>query len=354
MQVNLIKTGCEICGGPHLSKYCQATNLFPSQEEVDYLGNQQRNQNNAYSNTYNYGWRNHPNFSWKSQNTETNQPPPGLPYPPQRPSDPYNQQNLQIQNPPSFQSRGQISQNTNYRPSTSQNSSNSIEDILSKIVEFSEKRHLETEAILRNQKASLQALENQLGQIVELLSKEYEESNQILDAETLTIAENSNTWQYYDEEEENPDYLNLSNNDFFNQDELNVKVGVEVRIPLDNQINPIQTVPPFEELLINQSELLQNKALWGPELLEREDVENCADEILDYLENMLNHQPTSKPIENLDIHDLDKITIRTINIWEMIPPTMHKLENSFVPGDYHNYYPHLETSLGYTNLISSY
>jgi len=29
--------------------------------------------NNPYSNTYNYGWRNHPNFSWRSQNVENPQ-----------------------------------------------------------------------------------------------------------------------------------------------------------------------------------------------------------------------------------------------------------------------------------------
>jgi len=26
--------------------------------------------NNLYSNTYNHGWRNHPNFSWRPQNVE--------------------------------------------------------------------------------------------------------------------------------------------------------------------------------------------------------------------------------------------------------------------------------------------
>ena len=36
-------------------------------EQVDYLGNQVRPQNNPYSNTYNPGWRNHQNFSWSNQ-----------------------------------------------------------------------------------------------------------------------------------------------------------------------------------------------------------------------------------------------------------------------------------------------
>ena len=51
---------CEICNGPHHIVYCFAT---PQQIE----GIQFLKQNNPYSNTYNPGWKNHPNFSWKDQ-----------------------------------------------------------------------------------------------------------------------------------------------------------------------------------------------------------------------------------------------------------------------------------------------
>ena len=62
-------------------------------EQVDYLGNPGRPQNNPYSNTYNPGWRNHPNFSWSNpQNPWGNVPAPGF----QRPS------------PPPFQKRSPI------------------------------------------------------------------------------------------------------------------------------------------------------------------------------------------------------------------------------------------------------
>ena len=50
-------------------------------ESVNFVGNYQRNQNNPYSNTYNPGWRNHPNFSWGNQGSATNprpQNPPGF------------------------------------------------------------------------------------------------------------------------------------------------------------------------------------------------------------------------------------------------------------------------------------
>ncbi|XP_050909161.1 uncharacterized protein LOC127122932 [Lathyrus oleraceus] len=51
---------CEICSGPHQTVYCFET---PQQvEEIKFL-----KQNNPYSNTYNPGWENHPNFSWKDQ-----------------------------------------------------------------------------------------------------------------------------------------------------------------------------------------------------------------------------------------------------------------------------------------------
>ncbi|KAF7801222.1 uncharacterized protein G2W53_044502 [Senna tora] len=51
---------CENCGEIHTSEQCPLV-----LESVQYLAN--RNANNPYSNTYNPGWRNHPNFSW-SQN----------------------------------------------------------------------------------------------------------------------------------------------------------------------------------------------------------------------------------------------------------------------------------------------
>ena len=76
----------EYCGGGHSALKCQSG--FPSQdssiEQLNALNNFQRNQGNPYSNTYNPGWRNHPNFSWSNQggvqrtNQECKQPPPGF------------------------------------------------------------------------------------------------------------------------------------------------------------------------------------------------------------------------------------------------------------------------------------
>ena len=77
---------CEFCGGGHSTMECQGGSVSqdPSIEQLNALNNFQRNQGNPYSNTYNPGWRNHPNFSWSNQGgvQNTNQgfkrPPPGF------------------------------------------------------------------------------------------------------------------------------------------------------------------------------------------------------------------------------------------------------------------------------------
>ncbi|XP_078172833.1 uncharacterized protein LOC144566683 [Carex rostrata] len=67
---------CSICGGTdHLAINCGTSNEV-SHEEVNAInqGNFKPN-NNPYSNTYNPGWRNHPNFAWRQndQNTQVAQ-----------------------------------------------------------------------------------------------------------------------------------------------------------------------------------------------------------------------------------------------------------------------------------------
>ena len=57
---------CDICGGPHLTAHCLAT--AQQIEEIKFL-----KQNNPYSNTYNPGWKNHPNFGWRDQKANTQQ-----------------------------------------------------------------------------------------------------------------------------------------------------------------------------------------------------------------------------------------------------------------------------------------
>ncbi|KAK8713279.1 hypothetical protein V6N13_148500 [Hibiscus sabdariffa] len=53
---------CVLCEGNHQANDCPTMN-----ESASYVGNYNRNANNPYSNTYNPGWRQHPNFSWGNQ-----------------------------------------------------------------------------------------------------------------------------------------------------------------------------------------------------------------------------------------------------------------------------------------------
>ncbi|XP_062103933.1 uncharacterized protein LOC133815062 [Humulus lupulus] len=57
---------CEICGGSHSFDQCHVSNnnnIHMDQAQVQYVGNFQRPFNIPFSNTYNVGWRIHPNFS---------------------------------------------------------------------------------------------------------------------------------------------------------------------------------------------------------------------------------------------------------------------------------------------------
>jgi hypothetical protein len=65
---------CAICGGVnHLAiNYNWSGSAEGDAEQVNILNNNYQPQNNPYSNTYNPGWRNYPNFSWR--NNQDNQP----------------------------------------------------------------------------------------------------------------------------------------------------------------------------------------------------------------------------------------------------------------------------------------
>ena len=92
------------------------------------MGNNPQPQNNPYSTTYNAGWRNHPNFSWGSQGNQRRQHPPGFQQPP-----------YQYEKKPN------------------------LEEMLSKFISVLETRFQNTKIALKNQQASIQGLETQIG-----------------------------------------------------------------------------------------------------------------------------------------------------------------------------------------------
>jgi hypothetical protein len=64
---------CSVCASPmHQAQNCPPMTIFYEMEQVNAFNNFQKQSSGPYSESYNPGWRNHPNFSWK-QNQPTNQ-----------------------------------------------------------------------------------------------------------------------------------------------------------------------------------------------------------------------------------------------------------------------------------------
>ncbi|XP_075486271.1 uncharacterized protein LOC142525870 [Primulina tabacum] len=115
---------CEKCKGEHYIKDCRDNGPFYVNEEapVNQVG---RPSNDLYSNIYNLGWRQHPNFSWGGQSSQ-NRPQGGQQY---------NKQPM-------------------YRPEPRDEKSN-LEQMMSKFISPTETR-------LQNHDASIKGLENQI------------------------------------------------------------------------------------------------------------------------------------------------------------------------------------------------
>ncbi|XP_073132930.1 uncharacterized protein [Henckelia pumila] len=115
---------CVKCGAEHFTKDCQT---FSQPEGVmeSYMGNQNRPRNDPFSNSYNPGWRQHPNFSWGGQNNK-----------------PYGNQNYGRQ---------------------PQEEKSSLEQMMQKFISSTETR-------MQNQDASIKNLENQIGQLAKTIS----------------------------------------------------------------------------------------------------------------------------------------------------------------------------------------
>jgi hypothetical protein len=75
--VNAVNTfpveSCSICASPmHQAQNCPLMIAFTEMEQVNAFNNFQKPSSGPYSETYNPGWRNHPNFSWKQNQPITN------------------------------------------------------------------------------------------------------------------------------------------------------------------------------------------------------------------------------------------------------------------------------------------
>ncbi|XP_075475681.1 uncharacterized protein LOC142509402 [Primulina tabacum] len=127
---------CDKCGGEHDMQDCQDGNPFyvPEGAPVKQVGFQNRPRNDPYSNTYNPGWRNHPNFSWGGQNN----------------------QHRQQRGPPYVMHQG-------FKPEPSREEKSNLEQMMTKFISATETR-------FQNQDASIKGLENQIGQLAKLIA----------------------------------------------------------------------------------------------------------------------------------------------------------------------------------------
>ncbi|XP_039120906.1 uncharacterized protein LOC120257485 [Dioscorea cayenensis subsp. rotundata] len=130
---------CKTCGAGHATIQCPISIATDAPvETVDYVGGASRGPGNPYGNTYNPGWRNHPNFSWGQQ--QQHQPP---------------------------QSQGPL-----HQPPQQPEKKFTTEDVLARFMINTEAKFVninnqfaEVNTVLRNEKASIQSLENQVGQL---------------------------------------------------------------------------------------------------------------------------------------------------------------------------------------------
>ncbi|CAL9012887.1 unnamed protein product [Prunus brigantina] len=135
LSVNAVNTntnfGCDFCAGPHPSSECTTGNPFASVEQVNQIFRFFRGSGcYTYSNMYNPGWRNHPNFSW-SNTQNVQRPPPGF---------------------------------------LAQEKKINLEDALSQLTMSTTQFMTETKTQFQNQSASIRNLEMQVGQLANVLS----------------------------------------------------------------------------------------------------------------------------------------------------------------------------------------
>ncbi|KAK8608895.1 hypothetical protein V6N13_025206 [Hibiscus sabdariffa] len=141
-EVKALDAFCELCGNNHDASECGQ-----NPETSCYIGEYNKN---LRSNTYNPEWRKYPNFSWKNQNNSLNPQP--------SPQQGYQNQPRQLNQP-----RQDYQQPSNYR--TLENTLNTFMTQTSAYMARTDRLEMR----MQNQEAALKSLENQVGQISEVL-----------------------------------------------------------------------------------------------------------------------------------------------------------------------------------------
>ncbi|KAL4284592.1 hypothetical protein GQ457_16G007950 [Hibiscus cannabinus] len=156
-EVKVISSYCDLCNANHEFFECPQ-----NPESIFYVGNFNRN-NNPYSNTYNHGWKQHPNFSWNNQR---------------------NPSNTIRQNAEASGFQQNMSGQQNQMPQQQPPSTSSLENSLNAFIHKTEYYMVETtkfmgridsfinmiEIRMQSQEAALKSLETQVGQFAQMLS----------------------------------------------------------------------------------------------------------------------------------------------------------------------------------------
>jgi hypothetical protein len=70
MEINAVNTfvvdSCSVCASPmHQAQNCPSMTVFSKMEQVNAFNDFRKQSSGPFSEAYNPGWHNHPNFSWK-------------------------------------------------------------------------------------------------------------------------------------------------------------------------------------------------------------------------------------------------------------------------------------------------
>ncbi|KAL5539546.1 hypothetical protein UlMin_045339 [Ulmus minor] len=145
---------CVFCGGGHVYDDCPnnpvSVNYVGNYNQGNYNSGSYNRGNNPYSNTYNPGWRQHPNFSWSNQTGQSSNNP-------NRPINP------NANAPPGFQQQQREQRPQNPTQSAPQERGDSLEAMMRAFMN-------KTETHIQNQGVALRNLENQVGQLATALS----------------------------------------------------------------------------------------------------------------------------------------------------------------------------------------
>ena len=155
---------CGVCSTEgHPTDQCPqliANGGWESVNAVGYQGNQGGQKYNPFSNTYNPGFKDHPNFRWSNNQNVLNPPVQGQGFQPR---------------PPGLFMRPQVPQNFNQGSSSNNNSANpNFDDILKSLAQGQQTLSTATQALVSGQQThtkDIDELKKQMGQVVEFMGQ---------------------------------------------------------------------------------------------------------------------------------------------------------------------------------------